>query len=146
MRGGASLAVLLLVAWLAVAGCAFGSQAACGRNAGSDRVEPKRAAPDETFRLHGKGFAGDCYDTGQLGEPPPERNIRVVLRQGEEEWHLATVDAGSAPDYAIDAELTVPEGAVPGRALVEIHTKLAAQPDKIPFRVVGGEAPPDTGR
>jgi hypothetical protein len=142
-RRGASLAVLLLLAWPAVAGCAFGSQAACSRGADSDRVEPERAAPGESFGLHGEGFAGDCYDTGQLVEPPPERGIRVVLRQGDEEWRLATVDAGPAPDYAIDAELAVPEGAAPGRAVVEIHTKLAARPDKVPLRVVGGEAPPD---
>ena len=145
MGRGASLAVLLLAAWLAVAGCAFGSAAECGRSVGWDRVEQKRVAPGETFRLHGKGFAGDCYDGNQLGRPPPERDIPIGLRQGEKSWRLATVDAGPAPDYVLDAELTVPEDARPGRAVVEIHTELSERPYKVPFRVIAGGGLPETG-
>ena len=144
MRRRTKLAATLLLACLAViAGCAGSSEVACAF--GPPQTEPPRVAPGETFRIHEEGFAADCYDTGQEGQPPPERDVPIGLRQGDEEWRLTTVDAGPPPDYAIDAELTVPEGASPGRAVVEIHTKLAAQPFKVPLRVVGGETLPDTG-
>lgn len=136
MGRNVSFVVTAFAAWLVVAGCAFGSQASCARDVSSNRVEPERVAPGETFRFHGEGFAGDCYDTGQLGQPPPERDLRIDLRQGEKSWRLATVDAGPAPDYALDAELTVPEGAEPGRAVVEIHTKLSRTPDRVPLHVL----------
>lgn len=50
-----------------------------------------------------------------------------------------------APCYSIDAELTVPDGAEPGRAILEIHTRLSAEPFEVPLVVVGGEALTDTG-
>ena len=137
MGRGASLAVLLLAAWLAVAGCAFGSEAACAL--GLSEIKPKRAARGETFRLHAEGLAVDCYDTGQLGQPPPERGIPIRLRQGEREWSLAAVDAGPPPDYALDARLTVPEEARPGRVVVEIHTESLGSPVRVPFRVIDGD-------
>ena len=156
MERNTTLAATLLLACLAVlAGCAgvapgggaaqtvSFSEAACAF--GPPQTEPPPVAPGETFRVHEEGFAADCYDTGQKGQPSPERGIPIRLRQGEEEWGLATVDAGPPPDYAIDAELTVPDEAKLGRAVVEIHTKLAAQPFKLPLRVVGAEALPDTG-
>ena len=146
----------MLFAWLAVlTGCSGGalgggaaqtagfSEAACAF--GPPQTGPLRASPGESFRVHEEGFAADCYDTGQEGHPPPERDV-PDLRQGEKEWKLAKVDAGPPPRYAIDTELTVPDGVESGRAVVEIHTGLSAQPVKVPLRVVGAESLPDTAQ
>lgn len=53
--------------------------------------------------------------------------------------------AGPPPRYAIDTELTVPHGAEPGRAVVEIYSRLFAEQFEVPLVVVGGDALPDTG-
>jgi hypothetical protein len=150
MRRNTTLAAALLAFLTVLAGCAGGAgqtaeefEAACAF--GPPQTEPQRASPGGVLRIHEEGFAADCYDTGQGGRPPPERDVLVGLRQGEKEWRLATVDAGPPPSYAIDARLTVPEDAEPGRAVVEIHTRLSAEPFEVPLIVVGGEALPDTG-
>ena len=58
---------------------------------------------------------------------------------------MATVDAEPLSRYAVEAELTVADGAESGRAVVEIHTRLSAEPLEVPLIVVGGEGLPDTG-
>lgn len=105
----------------------------------------QRVSPGESFGVHEEGFAADCYDTGQQGQPPPERNIPISLQQEGKEWRLATVDAGPPPRYAVDARLTVPEEAEPGRAVVAIHTRLAAEPFEVPISVVESGELADTG-
>ena len=97
-------------------------------------AEPSQAAPGGTFRLHGEGFRDGCNDTGPPFLPePPQRNIRVEMRQGEDTWRLTTVDAD--PDYNVGAELEVPAEAEPGRAVVVIRAG-DEEPTQIPFRVL----------
>jgi hypothetical protein len=110
----------------------------CGQSPPS--AEPSRAAPGETFRLHGGGFRDGCNDTGwpSLREPA-QRDIRVEMRQGGRTWTLASgLAAGGPPDYAIDLRLRVPSDAEPGRATVVIPDPDSAEPLKVPFEVLGG--------
>ena len=105
MKRNASLAVVLL-AWLAVAGCAGGEPtrggseavggpppegktpeqeggreettvaAACGRMAPT--VEPGLAGPGENIVFRGGGFGGGCDDTNLPFRPePPQQDVRI---------------------------------------------------------------------
>ena len=170
MKQNVSLAVLLL-AWLAVAGCAGGvptlggseadqgppepktpergereepgaSAAAAGCALGFRGPEPSRGSPGEAFRVHGEGFTTDCYDTGQPGLPPPQRDVPIDFRQGERTWRLATVDADR--EGALDAELEVPEDAGAGSATVVVRTH-NGHPVEAPFRVLDGAPEADGG-
>ena len=108
-------------------------------------MEPSRAAPGETFRLHGGDFYEGCYDAGppflEWLEEPGRQDIRVELRQGERTWTLASgLAASDPPDYALDVRLEVPAGAEPGKAVVVIPDPSSAGPMKMPFQVIlGGE-------
>ena len=130
----ASLPLLLLCA--ALSGCVpGGSSAGCARI--SPDVEPSRTRPGETFVLRGAGFDGGCDDSNlPFTEDPPQRGVRVEMRQGEKTWPLATVDAGPRPDYAIEEELRVPEDARPGKAAVVTRDDYG--PMRMPFRMLGG--------
>lgn len=115
-------------------GCA--GQGACAQ--ALPTVEPSRAAPGETFRLHGGfgGFGAPCNDTPGANEAgPPERDMRVELRQGGRAWHLGEIDA--RPDHSLDAKLAVPAAAEPGRARVVIHSRHSSTPIEMPLRVLG---------
>ena len=118
--------------------------AGCARGFGGP--EPSRGAPGEAFRVHGEGFATDCYDTGQPGKPPPQRNVPIDFRQGERTWRLATVDADR--EGTLDAELEVPVDAEAGGATVVVRTD-DGLPVEAPFRVLGGpeaaQGPPGAG-
>ena len=118
--------------------------AGCGR--AFRGPEPSRGAPGEAFRVHGEGFTTDCYDTGQPGLPPPQRDLPIDFRQGERTWRLATVDADR--QGTVDAELEVPDGAEPGSATVVVRTD-DGQPLESPFRVLdeseADQGPPETG-
>ena len=115
-----------------------GGSAQCGQVAPS--AEPSRAAPGETFRLHGGGFAEGCNDTGPpFLEEPARRDIRVEMRQGGRSWTLASgLAAGDPPDYALDVELKVPADAEPGGAVVAVPDPNSAEPPEVPFEVLGG--------
>lgn len=125
---------------LALTGCGLlgGSSAACGQSPPS--VEPSRAAPGESFRLHGGGFREGCDDTGlPFPKEPPRRDIRVELRQEGRSWTLASgLAAGGHPDYVLDTELKVPADAKPGRAVIIIPDPDSAEPLEVPFGVLGG--------
>ena len=173
MKRNVSLAVLLSLACLAVAGCAEGGGQGAVREATPERSEPvpangaeeprtsvvmaacarpvpvpepSRAAPGEAFRVHGEGFTTDCYDTGQPGRPPPQQDILIDFRQGERAWRLATIDAD--PRGVLDAKLEVPEDAEAGNATVVVRTD-DGLPAEAPFRVLdrpeAGGGPPGTG-
>ena len=114
------------------------SQGACAQLLPS--LEPSQAAPGETFRIHGGdgGFGSACNDSPQANEVgSPERNIRIELQQGDNVWHLNTVDA--LPDYTLDAWLVVPTVAEPGPATVLIHTEDSVEPLELQFQVLGQE-------
>lgn len=129
----ASLPLLLLCA--ALSGCVpGGSGAGCARI--SPDVEPSWARPGETFVLRGAGFGGGCDDSNlPFTEDPPQRGVRVEMRQGKKTWPLATVDAGPRPDYAIEGEFRVPEDVWPGKAAVVTRDDYGRM--EVPFRVVG---------
>ena len=137
----AALSSLLLCA--ALAGCVpGGSSAACGRSLPT--LEPERARPGETVLLRGGGFGGGCDDSNLPFRPkPPQKDIRVEMRQGGKTWPLATLDAGPRPDYAIRKTLRVPEDARPGKATVVVDAgesrrdKDEFDPLPVPFRVTG---------
>ena len=144
-RGGGTfwLAATLLAGTLLLAGCATGSsQGACAAPAPTLEVRPARAAPSETFRLHGAEFAGRyyCDDTGTGdGEAggnsaaTPARDVRVELRQGARTWKLATVDAGRKLGF--DVRIEVPVDVRPGRATVRAVG--GGVPAETPLRVLG---------
>ena len=93
----AALSCLLLCLAL-LSGCALlgGSSTVCGQSPSS--VEPSRAAPGETFRLHGGGFREGCNDTGPpFLREPARRDIRVEMHQGGKSWTLATNLSASGP-------------------------------------------------
>ena len=123
-----------LAVWTASSG---GSGAECGVVAPG--VEPARAGPGEAFVLSGGGFAEGCSDTGPpFPEEPPQRGIRIEMRQEGKTWGLATVDAGGPPRYFVEATLEVPKDAEPGGAVVAVHTANMAEPMEVPFEVLGG--------
>ena len=73
----------------------------------------------------GTGWGDNCYDTG----PPPDgegvlgrpvQDIDIVVVQGEEEWVVATVDAGD--HYGFGTQVVVPQDAAPGDALLLART------------------------
>lgn len=133
-RGAAALSLLLLCSVL-LAGCAPPGSAGCART--SPEVEPSRARPGETFVLRGGGFGGGCDDSNLTFRPdPPQKNVRIEMRQGGKTWPLATADAGGPPDYAIKKTLRVPEDAAPGKAVVVTRDDYG--PMEMPFRVMGG--------
>ena len=144
MKRNVSLAVVLLV-WLAVAGGApgGGSSAQCGRL--PPTVEPERAGPGEAFFLSGGGFGGGCNDSNLPFEPePPQKGVRIEMRQEGRTWHLATLDASGPPDYLVEATLEVPQDAEPGGALVVAANAEGvdpAEPLDVPFEVLTGGAP-----
>ena len=120
-------------------GVSSGSSAACGRIVPS--LEPSQARPGETFRFRGGGFGGGCDDSNQPFRPePPQRDVRIEMRQGGKKWVLATADAGGPPGYRIEATLGVPEGAEPGGALVVTDAGEGDPfgPMEVPFEVLGG--------
>ena len=78
-------------------------------------AKPARAAPEETFRLHGAGFSTVC------AEARPAQDIRLDFRQDGKTWKLASVDAGRRLTF--DARLRVPAGARPGQATVRATTR-----------------------
>lgn len=103
-------------------------------------MEPSRASPGETFRLHGGGFRDGCNDTNlPFLKEPPQQDIRVEMRQGGRSWTLASgLAAGGPPDYTLDVKLKVPADAEPGRAVIVIPDPNSAEPLEVPFRVLGG--------
>jgi hypothetical protein len=106
--------VAAMIAFLAGCAVAGRPEAAC---AGPTlRTEPARAAPGESFRLHGEWFFVGCNDMGRDQPEPPEKDIRVGFRQDDRTWRLATVDAKRG--YSFDVKLAVPAEAKPGRAVV----------------------------
>lgn len=130
----------LSVYLVALAGCSGGGilnsseEAACAQTLPS--LEPKQAAPGESFRLYGDNFFAGCNDVAVNGEdPPPEppaQNVRITFKQQGQSWHLATVDAD--PDYSLEANPTVPETAAPGKALVVVKQQKEL-PVEVPFQV-----------
>ena len=118
--------MLMLVVCLTAVGCAGegpsgvvgGSQPACAL--GLREPELSQAAPGEAFRIYGEGFTTDCYDTGQPGQPPPERGMRIEFRQGGRSWRLASADADERG--VLDVRLAVPSDAVgPREATVVVR-------------------------
>jgi hypothetical protein len=62
----------------------------------------------------------DVAVNGELPEPDPgvpARDVRLVFRQGGEEWDLGTVDAD--PELSFEVRARVPEGASPGPARID---------------------------
>ncbi len=85
-------------------GCAHGRR--LGRETVSEPPDmhigacvPADGAPGSAPRL--RPIVCGCHDSDHPGEPASERDIRIGLRQSEESWHLATVDARPVPDYAL---------------------------------------------
>ena len=133
-----SLVIAMVLLCSVASGCfpIGGSEDACV--AARPDAEPSQAAPGESFRLHGEGFRDGCNDTGPPFLPePPQRDIRIEMRQGERTWRLAVVDAD--PDYTLGTELEVPADAGPGQAVVVIRAG-DEEPTQVPFRVLGGES------
>lgn len=129
--------LLLCLALLSGCGVLGGSGAACAQDLPS--VVPSRAGSGETFVLSGGGFGGGCDDSNLPFWPePPQREVRIEMRQEGKTWSLATADAGGPPDYTIEETLEVPRGAEPGRAVVVVHRTNGLKPMEIPFRVLGG--------
>lgn len=113
------------------------SSAACAQ--ARPVVEPSQAVPGETFRLYGEGFRNGCNDTPSPGvEPPPEppeRKIRIEMRQGAKTWDLGRADADEA--YVLDVYLEVPPDAEPGQAVVVVRTG-GGPPIETPLLVLAG--------
>jgi hypothetical protein len=110
------LLVCLLLAGLVATGCTAGSgEAICVGP--MLEAKPGRGAPGEAFRVHGEAFASGCNDTpNQPEKVGPIRNVRLVFRQGSQEWELATVDADRRCFF--DVAVRVPPEAETGRATV----------------------------
>lgn len=95
-----------------------------------------------TVVVQGRYFASECNDTGSGGcsrrsdEAEPEEDIRIELHQGDLDWALARVDAGS--DYTFAAPVEIPEKVLPGPALVRVLSRHGhpVGPD-IPIEVLG---------
>ena len=75
-------------------------------------VEPARAAPGASFRLHGHNFSAGCEGI----RIKPAKGIRIYFLQGGRTWRMANVDADR--DLAFAIRLRVPADAEPGRATV----------------------------
>lgn len=110
------IAVLVAAGGVLLAGCAAAgySEASCAGP--SLEAKPQRVAPGQSFRVSGEGFAVGCNDTGQHRRVPPDKDIRVVFRQGERTWEPMTTVADG--HYAFGASLEVPREARPGPAVV----------------------------
>lgn len=95
------LFVVCLLACVAAVGCAGGrGEAVCATKFFLE-AEPTRLAPGEEFRLRGGPFSLGCHDQGQRRPEPPDRDIRISFKQGEQTWQLATVAAaGDERDYS----------------------------------------------
>jgi hypothetical protein len=112
----ASVAVVVL---LALAGCGSGDRGAQAGCAGPDvRLTPTTVAPGDDVRVRARFVWAECYDTGQTGTPPPERDVSVTFRTGDRTVSLATLDA--EPDGRIDTTVRIPYGAAPGTAQIAV--------------------------
>ena len=111
--------VCLLVCMVAVGCTSTKGEAACVTTHFFLEAEPPRVAPGESFLLRGGPFYVGCHDTGQGRPEPPDQDVRISFKQGDQRWHLGSVAAaGEKHDYTFEAALEVPSAAKPGRAAV----------------------------
>src|SRR5438067_13244072 len=79
--------------------------------AGTITVAPATVRPGGSIAVKGDGFFVGCNDFVIEGQPapprePPDRGIKIQLRQGAKSVTLATVDA--KPDYTFSVSVRAP--------------------------------------
>ncbi|MBD0323987.1 MAG: hypothetical protein ICV72_11470 [Aldersonia sp.] len=92
-------------------------------------VVPDQIAAGAVLEVSGTGFETRCGGLGCASCPAPRplKDVAITLRQGDQSWVLATVDANAA--NKIEAKVNVPAGLVPGEAVVTAD--LATAPTEV---------------
>lgn len=83
-------------------------------------LRPTEVAPGDRVALT-VDLSADCVDTNHPGPSLPRRQwrgVRITLVDNGSQTPLATLD--SDRDGRISTDLTIPEGAAPGSALVRV--------------------------
>jgi len=100
-------------------------------------TDAKVVQPGQTVTVSGRYFVTDCYDSGQHGEPPAYRTVRLTLAGGTQKTRLATVHPDHAGAFTVDVE--IPDGLAPG--LVTLSTDVTVAQD-LNLVVVGATPTP----
>ncbi len=79
--------------------------------------------PGQRVQVSGLYFVTDCYDSGQHGDPPPYRTVRLTLTSGAHETPLATVHPDHEGAFSVDVEL--PADLAPGHATLSTDVDVA---------------------
>ena len=83
-------------------------------------LRPTEVAPGDRVAVT-VDLSAECVDTNHPGPPLPRRQwraVRITLVDNGSQTPLATIDSGR--DGRISTDVTIPEGAASGRAVVRL--------------------------